>query len=195
MRAIKVAGLAMVLTVVTVGALAAQRGVDGLGAIVLRDSALDRVAERLEFSDDQRDELRVLAENYRNENADVLDRVERMREELQALRDGDEQPTRQELAEVVERYDHPDLDIERAQRRLDRDVRAILTLEQETILTRGMRLRAQDSRSRMSARRAVQPRGARRARVEMRRPGIRHRRAPVSRMRQARRRPPRPERP
>ena len=210
MRATQCAVLSVVLLVATVGALAAQRGVagvrrdttratrlaspayGGLGVIVLRDSALDRFAERIELSDEQRNQLQELAENYRSENADALDRLDRMQEELRALRDSDEPPTPQALDEVIERYDHPDLDLDRADRVLDRNVRAILTPEQKINLARSARMRIQDPRSRLPARMVLQPRGARRARNLVRRPLGRYRQAPVSRMRLLRRRPRRP---
>ena len=210
MRAQKCAVLAVAMLVGTVGALAAQQGVRGytpraprpasrayagLGAIVLRDSALDRFAEQIELTDEQRGQLRELADTYRNENADALDRIERMQEELRALRDGDERPTRQALDEVVERYDHPDLDLVRANRVLDRNARAILTPDQEIILARGARMRVQDPRSRLAVRRVVERRGGRRVRDLIRRSGSRYRQAPISRMRRLRRLQRRPTRP
>jgi hypothetical protein len=141
-----------------------SRAYAGLGAIVLRDSALDRLAERIELTDEQTGRLREFADSYRSENADALERMERMQAELRALRDGEEPPTRQSLAEVVERYDHPDLDLDRADRRLGRDVRKILTPEQEIGLVRGYRMSVPDVRSRRPVRRMVNLRGGRRVR-------------------------------
>ena len=206
--------LALALMLATVGTLEAQRDLRGvrgeiqrstlrpgararigLAAILLRDSSLNRFASLIDLNEEQQTRMRELADKYRSENADALDRMERMQEELQALRNTEERPTRQALAEVVERYEHPDLDLDRADMVLNRDARAILTPEQEIILMRTSRSTVRTSRSRLAMRRGVQPRGSRRIRDLERRSASRYRRAPISRMRRLRRPPRRPTRP
>lgn len=157
MRSRKMTILALGLSVTASGALSAQRvvrpprrvappmsqagsqGRAGLGSIVLRDSSLDRFAERLELSVEQRSQLRILAVEYRNNNTDALSRLEGMREEIRALHENDQRPTREAIDDVIERYDHPDLEIALAERRLGRNVRSLLTPDQERRLARGVR--------------------------------------------------------
>ena len=110
-----------------------------LGSIVLRDSALQWFAERFQLSQEQQNQMQEIADAYRNDNADVLERMKLMREELRALRDSSSHPTREMFAEVIERYDHPDLDLARAERRLGSSVLSILTPEQKRLATRGVR--------------------------------------------------------
>jgi len=112
----------------------------GLGSVVLSDSAMDRFAERMELSEEQRGQLQDLAEAYRNENADVVARLESLREEMRTLREGDERPTRAAVADVFRKYDHPDLDLRLVRGKLDRNVRAMLTPDQQRRLARGTRV-------------------------------------------------------
>jgi len=111
----------------------------GLGRVVLSDSAMDRFAERMELSEGQRGQLQNLADAYRSENADVLARMENLRDEMRTLREGDERPTRETLAGVFQKYDHPDLELRLAQSKLDRNVRSMLTPEQQRRFARGAR--------------------------------------------------------
>jgi hypothetical protein len=93
-----------------------------------------------------------------------------MREELRALRDSAERPTRDMLAEVVEKYDHPDLDLARAERRLGRDVRSLLTREQQRRLARGIRTNARVAPRVLPRTRLMPRRGMRRTPTRLRRP-------------------------
>jgi len=141
----KAAALSLALLVAMTSVATAQRGGrgepparefgpragGGLGRVVLSDSAVDRFAERMEFSEAQRGQLGNLAEAYRNENADALARMESLREEMRAMRESDERPTREALADVFQKYDHPDLELRLAQDKLDRNVRVMLTPDQE----------------------------------------------------------------
>jgi len=136
--------LATLLLIATASVATAQRatltrplGGLHLGSIVLRDSALNRFAERLQLSDEQRGQMQDIAEGYRSANEDVLERMERMREELRTLRASPTRPTQDMFVEVMDRYDHPDLDVARAERRLAMRIRSILTPEQLKQVTSG----------------------------------------------------------
>ena len=142
----------------------------GLGSVVLSDSAVDRFAERIELSEEQLGQLQNLAEAYRSENADVMARMESLREEMCAMREGDERPTRGALADVLQRYDHPDLELRLAQSKLDRNVRAMLTPDQERRFARGARRNVRAARGSIRAPGMVPGRGWDRAPRSMQRP-------------------------
>ena len=154
----------------------------GLGAIMLNDTALNRFADRIQLTEEQQNELQAIAQSYRADNAETLNRLNGMRAELRALRDSADRPTRDALDEIVERYEHPDLDMARAERELGRDLRALLTPDQERRLARGIRGRAE-------GRMMVRPRRLPRRVVPLRRgmPGVRY--APSRRIRRIPRRP------
>jgi len=144
MRLRDTAILATLLLVATASVASAQgatliRPLGGLhlGSIVLRDSALNRFAERFQLSHEQRGQMQGIAEEYRSANEGAIERMERMREELRTLRASSTRPTHDVFVEVIDRYDHPDLDVARAERRLAMRVRSILTPEQLKQVTRG----------------------------------------------------------
>ena len=99
---------------------------------------LERLADSLDLSLEQEKEVRRLAEEFRATNAETLERMRAMAQEMRALVNGSRAsgapPDRAELDALAERYGRPMEDLRPALERLREDVRVLLGEEQRARL-------------------------------------------------------------
>ncbi len=184
MRGSKQITVALALTLAFAGSVAAQRGPMwggrgeawglrgvGLGNWVLHENGLDSIAAWFDLTDEQRGEFEQLANEFRSENGEILQRWQQMRDEIQSLHTEDQMPTRDAIVRIGEKYNHPGQELAPALDQLQAEAAAILTPEQRQSYRRGVYGRVGAGAGRM---------GIRGGRTGMRRmaPGI-GRRAPM----------------
>jgi Spy/CpxP family protein refolding chaperone len=131
------------LGVILAGPALAQRGPRGSGAgfgmrsWVLYENGVDSLAARIDLTDGQRSRLEALAQEFRSQNADALNRMTQMRADIDALWTEDQRPTREAMERIAEKYGHPAQDLRPALTQLHEDVAGIITVQQERQLRRG----------------------------------------------------------
>jgi hypothetical protein len=135
--------LTVALAVVLAGSALAQRGPRGTGtgfgvrSWVLYENGLDSLAVAADLTDEQRVRLDGLAQEFRTENADAVDRMNKMRAEIDALRTEDQQPTREAMNRIAQEYGYPERDLRPALTKLHEDMAGIITVQQQRKLLRG----------------------------------------------------------
>ncbi len=134
--------LTAALGVALAGSVLAQRGPRGSGAgfgmrsWVLYENGVDSLAERIDLTDEQRDRIEALAHEFHNDNADAIERMTRMRAEIDALRTEDQRPTREAIARIAEEHGYPERDLRPALNQLHEDMAEIVTVQQQRQLQR-----------------------------------------------------------
>ena len=163
------------------------RGI-GLGNWVLHENGLDSIAAWYGLTDEQRGEFEQLANAFRSENSEALQRWEQMQDEIQSLYTEDQMPTRAAIVRIGEKYNHPSQELRPALDQLQAEAAAILTPEQRLRYGRGIYGRVGAGAGRMDirggrmtvprrtpliGRRPIDLRGQRGSRLWNRRPGWR----------------------
>ncbi|UCG85697.1 MAG: Spy/CpxP family protein refolding chaperone [Gemmatimonadota bacterium] len=103
----------------------------GMRSWVLYEGGVDSLATRIELTEQQRSQLTELAQAFREENSDAVERMNNMRAEIAALSTEDQQPTRSALARIAEKYDYPERDLRPALYQLHSDMSGIITVQQQ----------------------------------------------------------------
>ncbi len=188
MKALRLTTATLMLAGAVAATATAQRGLGwsrgftgiGQGNWVLHEGGVDSMAAWFQLTDEQRSQFEELAEQFRRDNADALERWNNMREEIQALTTEDQRPTRAAIQRIGDKYNHPGEELRPALDQLQVEAAALLTPAQR-----------QNARLQL-ARRA----GAMRGLVGIRRGRMdRGRLSPYELRRQDRMRPIRPARP
>jgi len=123
------------LTAMAAAPAAAQRGLGigrgftgiGLGNWALHEGGADSLATWYGLGEEQREQLRRLAAEFRNANADALQRWQQMQLEIEALWSGNQYPTRAAVFTIGQKYGHPGLELQPALDRLQVQAGALLT--------------------------------------------------------------------
>jgi Spy/CpxP family protein refolding chaperone len=176
MKTIRPAAIALTLALLAGGTAIAQRGRGGpalgqawgfrgvgLGNWALHENGVDSIAARFQLTEQQRAEFEALAQGFRSENGEVLSRWEQMRDEIQSLYTDDQQPTRDAIVRIGEKYNHPSEEMSEALDQLQVESAALLTPQQRRSF-RGAAYGARGGRwdarggSRMTDRRYLGPR-------------------------------------
>ncbi len=145
--------LTVALAMVLAGSALAQRGPRGTGAgfgmrsWVLDENGLDSLAARADLTDEQRLRLDGLAQEFRTENADAVDRMNRMRAKIDALRTEDQQPTREAMNRIAKEHGYPERDLRPALTKLHEDMAEIITVQQQRQLQRGTTISGRGQRA------------------------------------------------
>ena len=151
-------GLTLALVVGVAGLASAQRGgwggrgMHGMGMgmgpgagagiaqWIIQEDGLDRLADRVELTDEQRGRLQDLVDSFRRENADALDRMARLQAERDSLLRRDARPRslalHDSLMALGNKYNHPGDDLFAPMNRLGRDAFDVLTPDQQGLLAR-----------------------------------------------------------
>lgn len=135
MRIIGVLALSLLWTCVATAPALAQRGDrGGMGRGMLqRDLSRGfgaQFLERLDLTEEQKAKIEELNEAFRRDNADVLERMGKMRGDLQKRTEGNRQPTQEEIQSLNSYYGNPMRQLFPAFRRLREGVMSVLTDEQ-----------------------------------------------------------------
>ena len=143
MKAQRLITMSVALAVLAGGTALAQRGRGGfgrgeawgfrgvgLGNWALHENGIDSIAARFQLTEEQRAQFEELGANFRSENADVLERWEQMRGEIEALYTEDQMPTRDAILRIGEKYNHPSRDMGPALDQLMVETAGLLTFDQ-----------------------------------------------------------------
>ncbi len=120
----------------------------GMRSWVLYENGVDSIAAVVDLTEEQRAQLDELAQSFRSENSDAIDRMSQMRAEIDALWTDVQRPRMEAMSQIAEKYNYPESDLRPALIQLHNDVAGIITVQQQSQLQRGRTLAG---RSRWSA--------------------------------------------
>jgi Spy/CpxP family protein refolding chaperone len=116
----------------------------------------EKLAQHLNLTQAQKDQIARLTETFKSQNADALARAEKVHQEVVASANDGSRPTREEIKAITERHGNPGQQLMPAMRQLREDVLDVLTPEQRQQLSQ---LREQFRHGRGEGRRGKQRRG------------------------------------
>ncbi len=100
------------------------------------DQGFDEFAGTLSLTEAQKQLVTIVADDFREANADALARLTAMREELRGMFGGGSRPDRQAMQQIVQKHGNPAQELAPALETLKEDVTAVLDPEQVQRLTR-----------------------------------------------------------
>ena len=112
----------------------------GMRSWALYENGVDSIAAVVDLTEEQRAQLDELAQNFRSENSDAIDRMSQMRAEIDALWTDVQRPRMEAMSQIAEKYNYPERDLRPALTKLHNDVTGIITVQQQAQLQRGRTL-------------------------------------------------------
>ena len=109
----------------------------GMRSWVLYENGVDSIAAVVDLTEEQRAQLDELAQSFRSENSDAIDRMSQMRAEIDALWTDVQRPRMEAMSQIAENYNYPERDLRPALTKLHNDVAGIITVQQQMQLQRG----------------------------------------------------------
>jgi len=112
----------------------------GMRSWALYEGGVDSIAAVVDLTEEQRAQLDELAQRFRSENSDAIDRMSQMRAEIDALWTDVQRPRMDAMTQIAEKYSHPERDLRPALTNLHKDMAGIITVKQQVQLQRGRAL-------------------------------------------------------
>jgi len=137
MRIVTTSLLTAALVATGVALASAQGGPRGSGygfgmrSWALHENGVDSIAARVELTDEQRGQLEGLARGFQDENAEAVDRMNRMHAEIDTLWTDMQRPRWEAMDSIARKYDYPERDLRPALTKLHNDMAGIITVQQQ----------------------------------------------------------------